>query len=826
MAVPLNANQLLYIKLMPLSETVLVLMLLLAVGMLAAGLFRRLPIPYTVILVLIGVGLKSASETWLLFAPLSHFHLTPELVLFIFLPTLIFESGFNLNARALLKDIAPVLMLAVPALLASTAIVGVGAWLLLPIDLWTALVFGALISATDPVAVVALFKELGTPERLTVLVEGESLLNDATAIVLFNILLGIALYGGLDLATAGGAVLTFLKVFFGGALVGVVSGLIFSGVMSRLNAGTSATLILSLVLAYVSFVVAEHSLHLSGVMAVSAAALTMGIFAMPNLSHETGEALHETWEFLALICNTLLFLLVGFAADLVNIISRIDTILITVLLLLGARAAVVYVLLPMATRLFKVAHVTWGERHIMWWGGLKGGLAIAIVLSIPAELPGRQLLIDITLGIVLFTLLVNAPTIKPLIRWLGIDRLSDEERTELHRGLTVARHKGESVLSRFLEVGILCRSSYEQSSQILQGTLRSDDHQISDEQRYRQQRLNALRSESQELDAVYKAGMLTYYTYLELQGEIRRRREQIVDRNGSEDDSVTSRAGNSFLRLEDAFIRRIRELDWAAGLMSYYQKTRLSQQLIRDSIRILMAQRALDYIHSEPDLDPADRQQLKDTYTVRMNLFLNNVAKIRQEFPEFYQGFELRLSLRAALAAVAQEINEENRHGTIGAKSAASILRLVETVRNEMSDGEDQVSEPDAKSLLGAVPLFADLDDEIITSIAGRSRSVHFLQEDIVIGEGEHGDALYLIVRGRVAVSRVSADGEFQQLRELGAGDFFGELALLGEQVRTATVKAVQSCTLLRLTRKDVLEISAQHAAFKTRLDAARQARK
>ena len=160
---------------MPLSEVILIVMALLTVAMLAAGICRNLPIqiPYTVFLVILGMVLGGIARTEPHMEVLLEFQLTPDLVLFLFLPALLFESAFNLNARQLIKDLAPILTLAIPALLISTAFIGIGLWLLLGIELGLALLFGALISATDPVAVISLFKELGAPERLTILVEGE-----------------------------------------------------------------------------------------------------------------------------------------------------------------------------------------------------------------------------------------------------------------------------------------------------------------------------------------------------------------------------------------------------------------------------------------------------------------------------------------------------------------------------------------------------------------------------------------------------------------------------------------------------------------------------
>ena len=296
---------------MSLLEIILFLSILLALGILAAGLVRKAAIPYTVILVFIGLGVGELSRHWELFAPYQELSLTPELVLFVFLPILIFESGLKLDSRQLIKDIVPVLTLAVPALLISTAVIGIGIWLFLPVKLATALLFGALISATDPVAVVALFKELGTPQRLTVLVEGESLLNDATAIVLFNILLGIALFGGGSVSDILPAVGGFAEIFVGGAFVGALFGVAASFLITRLVTGTPVVVTLTLVVAYAAFIITEHYLHFSGVMAVAVGAMFLGIFGVPKLAQKSSKALNEIWEFLALMANTFLFIMVG-----------------------------------------------------------------------------------------------------------------------------------------------------------------------------------------------------------------------------------------------------------------------------------------------------------------------------------------------------------------------------------------------------------------------------------------------------------------------------------------------------------------------------------
>ena len=324
---------------------------------------------------MIGIGLSELQHAWPALHILDDFRLTPELVFFIFLPALIFESGLSLDARQLVKDIAPVLTLAVPALLISTTLVGFALWFLLDLELTTALLFGALISATDPVAVVALFKELGAPLRLNVLVEGESLFNDATAIVVFGILLAMVVEGTeLGFVSTTMSVAEFVFVFLGGAVVGMLIGLVVSEMLFRLKSNVSAILAMSVVTAYASFIVGEHLLHVSGVIATVSSALALSIYGMTRIPVNVKPILLETWEFFGLVANSLLFLMLGLSIDLESLLNDVNLIMITVVIVLLARAAGVYSLVPVTTKLFRLPAVSMAERHIMWWGGLKGCL--------------------------------------------------------------------------------------------------------------------------------------------------------------------------------------------------------------------------------------------------------------------------------------------------------------------------------------------------------------------------------------------------------------------------------------------------------------------
>lgn len=806
---------------MPLSETVLVLMALLATGIAASGLFRHLPIPHTIVLVLIGMALSYLSRLWQPLQPLQHFHLTPDLVLFIFLPALIFESGLNLNARQLVKDIAPVLLLAVPALLFSTAVVGLCLWLVLPVELHVALLFGALISATDPVAVISLFKELGTPVRLTVLVEGESLLNDATAIVVVSILLGLASMSGTPAEIAIEAAAQFLLVFFGGALVGVIFGFFISWLMSRFAQETSAVLILSLVLAYMSFVIAEHSLHVSGVMAVVACAIILGIFGITRLPQETVEVMHETWGFIAQICNTLLFLFIGMLVDLGSLLSNGAIILFAVFLVQASRASMIYSLVPLAVKVFKLPHVTTGERHIMFWGGLKGGLALAIVLALPVDLPGREILINLTLGVVLFTLLINAPTIRPLIRKLGIDKLTDDERAEVKRSLVQAHHSSEHLLTRFLHYGLLSRANQHLIKEKTDNTLSQWIPEVIGDDDFRHQRLSALRSESKELDDLFRDGVLKQYVYLDLRSELQRKRDYIITEHRIGSSTQSTRKSSLLLRMEDTLVKWLREKDWAAGILSEYQNKRMSSHLMRDIARILMSEAALTYISREESINKVHRNSLEQLYNGHLEFFRQQLNDTRNSFPEFFERFETNLCSHAALIAVRQSIETAFHQGSLTSKVYSWLEHRLQQAINKLPPITEKVTGLLPEELIEMVPLFAGLPEIVKHRISKLAIPVNYLEADTIIGSGEHGGALYIIMRGRASVL-INKDSILKPVREMGAGDFFGEIALLGDHVRTANVHAITACTLLRIPAEDVLDLGKEFPEITEQLNKAK----
>ena len=350
-----------------LSTETLIIELLLVASLVAIAV-RRLRIPYTVALVLVGLLLTSQSSV--------SFELTPDLILALFVPPLVFEAAFHLDLKELQRNLTLILFLAIFGVIMTTLIVGGLLSVTTTLSLTSALVFGSLIAATDPVAVVALFRLLGVPRRLSVLVEGESLLNDGTALVLFNLMLAIALTGQFNFVQSLG---DFLRVSVGGIAVGLLMGWITSRLISRID-DYLIEITLTTVLAYGSYLLAEN-FHFSGVLAVVAAGLIAGSLGPRGMSPSTRIVLFNFWEYVTFLVNSLVFLLIGLEVDIFALIGNWQTILMEIIIVLSARAVVVYSINWITALFSNPIPLRW--QHIQTWGGLRGALSLALALSLP-----------------------------------------------------------------------------------------------------------------------------------------------------------------------------------------------------------------------------------------------------------------------------------------------------------------------------------------------------------------------------------------------------------------------------------------------------------
>ena len=432
-------------------EEIVVVLLLIASAV--AVLARRLRIPYTVGLVLIGLALSLLSSTDIV--------ISPKIILVLLVPPLIFEAAFHLRWEELRRDFWLILIFAIPGVVLTTLMVGgVVAWGT-GLTIQSALVFGALVSATDPVAVVALFRRLGVPRRLQVLLEGESLFNDGTAIVMFNLMVSIALAGQFSLASS---VRDFVTVAGGGVVIGVALGVIFSQIIGRIQDPFVETT-LTTVLAFGSFLVAEY-FHVSGVLAVAAAGITNGNAGPSGMSATTRLVVFSFWEYAAFIANSFIFLLIGLTIDLDVMISNWQAIIWAILAALAVRAVSIYG--------FSVfgREVPGKWKHVLFWGGLRGAITLALALNLPETgllASVRDSLQAMAFGVVLFTLLVQGSSTNWLVERLKlIERSEYQEEYELRHARFVAGRAAYDYLRRMTQQGLLSEHTWQKLSPRIQ----------------------------------------------------------------------------------------------------------------------------------------------------------------------------------------------------------------------------------------------------------------------------------------------------------------------------------------------------------------------
>ncbi|MBF2097259.1 MAG: sodium:proton antiporter [Gloeomargaritaceae cyanobacterium C42_A2020_066] len=365
-------------------------------------------IPYTVLLVLAGLGL-SLVDVHLV-------DLSPDLIMVIFLPPLLFEAAWNFSWDDLKRDWVPVSLYA--GLGGLITILGVGASLHwgMGLSVPLGLLVGACLATTDPVSVVALFKELGVGRRIRTLIEGESLFNDGTAVVAFTLLVGTVQQTGAT--SPQGTVFKFLMVVGIGLAVGALVGFGVSYLTQRFDLPLLEKS-LTLVAAYGSYLLTEE-LGGTGVIATVAAGLILGNFgSQVGMSPRTRVIVGELWEFIGFFVNSILFLLIGDQMKVELLLHNWPLITFTTLAMLLTRLVAVAGLSGVSNRLAG-SQIDWRTQGILWWGGLRGGVTLSLALSLPSTLPGRDAIVATLFGVVLFTLLVQGLTIQPLLHRFGL----------------------------------------------------------------------------------------------------------------------------------------------------------------------------------------------------------------------------------------------------------------------------------------------------------------------------------------------------------------------------------------------------------------------
>lgn len=521
------------------------IILLLVVAATVAIIAQRWRLPYTVALVVAGLGLGMLHLE-------SGLHLSKELVFAVFLPALLFEAAFHLDINHFQRNAGPILVLAIVGVIISLLICGGLTYLGLHhvigvsgFGILSALLFGALISATDPVSVIAIFKDLGVPHRLNLVVEGESLFNDGTAVVMFSLLL--AAVTGYD---AHGTVVNdigalwvageFLKEVVGGLGVGLVTGLMLSYLTARIE-DHLIEIMLTTILAYGTYLLAEH-LHVSGVIGVVAAGMMSGNYgSRVGMSPSTKIAVVTFWEYAAFVVNSMIFLLIGMEVKVAQLISYAGHIIVAWLALLAARAIAINLLFPFINRFFH--RLPWRWSPVMVWGGLRGSLSMALALSLSRDMAHRDMILSMTFGVVIISILGQALTMKPLLKVLGMlsqSRRSDYEELSVrikaaHAALTEledmykSRSIGKSIYEKF-------RDEYTKRLHVYEGSitkLHETDRTICDDENLATRR-HLLAVEKDCMREAGNMGMAAEPVLKKLVGEVDKKMDALVEEHQEE----------------------------------------------------------------------------------------------------------------------------------------------------------------------------------------------------------------------------------------------------------------------------------------------------
>ncbi len=464
------------------AHTVLAIFSMLGLSSLAVFWAKKVKLPHTVFLVVMGMVLGILAY-FPLFSFFKEFELTPELLFFILLPTLIFESAYNMSARRLVEDTKIVLILSIVSLLISTVVIavllyGVLALLGFAVPFTITLLFGALISATDPVAVLALFKEYGAPRRLALIFEGESLFNDATSVALFLVVLEVVLFGYHGFTTVGMGLLSFTVMILGGVLFGVIMGGLFAKLVGLTRENETASITLTIVLAHTTFILSEvisshvhigdFEVRVSSIIATTIASIIMGNYGRPKIHPRAEEFVEKLWGQFAFMANSIIFILIGilFVSVPFNDPIILITVLCTILIVAFARTVSIYPVVGLFNFVAsKDARVPRSWQHLLSWGSLRGALAVTMVLLIPETLTiegwalesvtPREFILALTVGCIFATLFIKATTIQSMMRKLKLDELTDTEKVEHVEATALINHEVTNRLSQYKERGYI-----------------------------------------------------------------------------------------------------------------------------------------------------------------------------------------------------------------------------------------------------------------------------------------------------------------------------------------------------------------------------------
>jgi CPA1 family monovalent cation:H+ antiporter len=817
-----------------LPETLLAVAVLLIVVSAIQPLAQWLMISSTVLLAGVGVVIGGGA-TLLLNTPhtqafddaaraMLDLPINADVFLYIFLPLLVFHGSLSIDVRRLARDATPVLVMAVVAVLVTTAAVGFALAPIAGMSLTVCLMLGAIVATTDPSAVVAIFREIGANSRLTRLVEGESLLNDAAAISIFTILLA-QVTGNQPVQWLPAAV-SFAGSFAGGIAVGFVLARMMVAAVSWLGGNRTAEVTLTLALPYIAYIVCHQFLHVSGVVAAAVAGLTVSAMGPSTFRPQSWQFLQDVWAQLSFWASSMVFVLASMLVPKLLLgATQWDVVLVAAVVLaaMAARAAVLFGLMPLLERAKLSPRVPSAVKATMLWGGLRGAITLALALSV-TEHPGvpervQRFVAIVSTGYVLFTLLVNGTTLRFLVGWLKLDHLSASDQAL--RNQVVAIGLGE-VRDKLRRTAAEFGFSAPASSHVLD----SYDRRMREETA-----ANTFDSAVGDRERV-TLGLITFAS-----------QERSVLLEMFEDQVLSRRVMESLLWSAESMIDGAR----AEGRYGYIQAARkrlqptlrfTAAQWLHRHFRLdtplmhcmaerfetlllthLVAVSMSRFMHRrmEPVLGRRVTEVVGDIVARREDLLKDAMDVLRLQYPGYAEALEARMLRQIGLRLESEEYAGLKRESLIGEELHDELLRGLDTLRHQIARPLQFNIQSGIDRRIKEFELFAGLQEALLHDIAMSVTTRFAVPSERIYRAGEKAGSLFLISRGVVTIKNPRAGAEEAVL---ATGEFFGEAELLaGLERRGARARATSFCHLLELDVNDLNRLLHEAPDLRRRME-------
>ncbi len=818
----------------------------LVIGAATRHFLRKSPLPYTVTLLIFGfligwaakhgffdawqigtrtldLGLFKRSVEWA-------GNIDPHLILYIFLPTLIFEAAFAMDVHTFRKIFGNATILAIPGII--VALILTAAMVMgikstgLSFDGWgwpIALLFGTVICATDPVAVVALLKELGASKKLGTLIEGESLLNDGTAIVIYLVLIDVVIGTVGAGASTLQPVMQFFLVAVGGTLVGGVLGWITIAWVRRVFNDALVEISVVIVAAYLTFYIAE-GMHVSGVLGLVALGLIMAGIGRTRISPEVEHFLHEFWELAAFIANTLIFIIVGVV--IAGVFSGNVTLydfLVLGIIYLGihvVRATVIALFFPVMKR--SGYGLTKKDSAILWWGALRGAVGLALALMVAAETRIPQEIRDTflfhTAGIVMLTLLINATTIKYLVRALGLTRIAPAKALIMMDANNYLRESCVNAIAKIKLDKFMNKAHWKAVEEYIPKPLNNADLPILEiSSNIAEIRRRILEKEKSSYWSQFKEGLIGpgavmrlndgINAILDSEGEL-----SLSDRQDLEKELETPNVLNKLQRFP---------LIGTLARKMFFDKLSLSYDVARGFITAQeeALQLVQNMIVSRDPNASVEGEEMKTLKMMEQEINENRIhgltfiRTIRNTYPEIYKAIATRQAIRSVLNYEKKTIDRLQKKGRLDTGETAKLINDIEERMKKLIDSPPSLAMPKQQDILTDIQWLKDLDDKTFEKVSKAFSTKLFPIDVKLIKQDASCSGIYIIYRGKI---KVLLNNEVIEV--MGPGSSFGETSILTGSPSAVSIVAESPVTSLFLPIKKAQQLLSSNKTIEENL--------